>query len=177
MLCITESIVTKKDVYSNLGKYYGGWSGAITGGTGGFALSGGNPFGLIGGIIVGDRIGEGIGEKMATAGLKNPKAAADFNNASDRIGYLAKAYNDPTSAATIGNAGGSLAWIGGRLSGYPLPLPALMFGVGGLGSKAHNAFSEKGAKKLGYGIPGRAAAFAFGPTAGLIPPWKVAKNK
>lgn len=177
MLCITESIVTKKDVYSNLGKYYGRWGGVITGGTGGFVLSGGNPFGLLGGALIGGGIGEGIGGKIATSGLRNPNSAADFNNASDRIGYLSKAYNDPTPNASLGNIGGSLAWLGGRLSGYPLPLPALMFGVGGLGSKAHNAFSEKGAKKVGYGIPGRIASFAFGPTAGALPPWKVARNK
>ncbi len=177
MISIFESVVTKKDVYSNLGKYYGGWTGAVTGGTGGLILTGGNPLGLIGGLIAGGGIGQGIGEKIATSGLKNPKAAADFNNAAERVGYLAKAYEDPPPGALLGNAAGSLTWLGGRVSGYPLPLPALMFGVGGVGSKAYNAFSEKGAKKLGYGIPGRAAAFALGPTAGLIPPWEVAKNK
>ena len=177
MLCITEAIVTKKDVYGNLGSYYGGYGGALAGGTGGAILTGGNPFGVIWGALLGGGIGSNLGKSTALAGLEKPNSAVDFNNAAERIGYLAKPYNNPSQKAALGNLAGVATYFGSRLTDHALPFPALVFGLGGLGSKLHNAISDDGAKKIGYGIPGRAAAFAFGPSAGLISPWEVPDKK
>ncbi len=182
-ICVLfEDVVRRRDIAGgiggNLGRYEGMLMGGLVGSVIGAKASGastsdmdfdsedmplGQSAGMYFGAGLGSALGGQIGRAIGRGVISNPDAPADFSKPSHRVGYLA----DPNTK-----------WYG-ALADIVHPGSASV--VGGL----RNAISSNGAKRLGYGAPGRIAQALTvlspiddaAPLLGIIPPEKVAKNK
>lgn len=107
------------------------------------------------GVPLGYAAGGLIGKSIGARAAKNPNAPADFSKASHRIGHLMRAEVHPMSM--VGN------FIDPRLTGAI---------VGG-----YNAFSQNGARKIGYTGAGSVAAGLLGPWSGFFAPKNINQQK